>query len=128
MSKLLLLPEYALVSEEVRNHAIILECFVLSGLSEKSETYIISTENLDCLNIHIIYIFNVETNLVNLSSVKNMFLTGKSWIATKESGGGFCISLEKDLVFSQVWGSLQCNKKAFIHMLKEKSLNKVMGR
>lgn len=78
MSKLLLLPEYALVSEEVRNHAIILECFVLSGLSEKSETYIISTENLDCLNIHIIYIFNVETNLVNLSSVKNMFLTGKS--------------------------------------------------
>lgn len=62
MSKLLLLPEYAVVSEEVKNHAIILECFVVSSLSEEPETYVISTENLECSNIHIIYIFNVETN------------------------------------------------------------------
>lgn len=111
MSKPLLLPEHALVPEEVRNHAIILECFVVSDLSEEPETYIISTENLECLNIHNIYIFNVETNLLNLSLVKNMFLTGKSWIATKERGGGFYISLEKELFFGQIQGSLQGNKK-----------------
>lgn len=51
-----------MVSEEVKNHAIILECFVVSSLSEEPETYIISTESLECSNIHIIYIFNVETN------------------------------------------------------------------
>lgn len=66
------------VPEEVRNHAIILECFVVSGLSEEPETCLISAENLECLNIDTIYIFNVETNLLNLSSVKNVFLTGKS--------------------------------------------------
>lgn len=67
-----------MVPEEVRNHAIILECFVMSGPSDEPQTYLISAENLECLNIHIIYIFNVETNLLNLSSVKNMFLAGKS--------------------------------------------------
>lgn len=67
-----------MVPEEVGNHAIIPECFVVSGLSEEPETYVISVENLECLNIHIICVFNVETNLLNLSSVKIMFLTGKS--------------------------------------------------
>lgn len=51
-----------MVSEEVRNPSkwlVILECFILSGLSEEPETYINPTEQLDCLDIHIIYIFNV---------------------------------------------------------------------
>lgn len=89
----------------------------MSGPSDEPQTYLISAENLECLNIHIIYIFNVETNLLNLSSVKNMFLAGKSWIATKERGRGFYKSLEKELVL----------EAPFIRGLKENSLNKVMG-